>query len=210
MGAGWLEIAIIVAVAATTAWAAALVAGKAGYSHWWGLAILVPVLNLVLVWYFAFSAWPREADSNIETPHDTTETLLIRETQRTIDNIRSTMAPDMQRWIAEQVSFEIEQVRTAEPPMPGVPNYVVLRGVLSEASRRREAALTSGASNVQKSQWAAAALVESWAGANMASHAGKISDKTFQGIDSAITGFISDVLEPGQNSRKEQDSATPD
>ncbi len=36
---------------------------KAGYSGWWALVLLVPVVNLVMIVVFAFSEWPltREA-----------------------------------------------------------------------------------------------------------------------------------------------------
>lgn len=36
---------------------------KAGYKGAWALLVLVPVLNLVALWVFAFSAWPRERSS---------------------------------------------------------------------------------------------------------------------------------------------------
>ncbi len=32
--------------------------GKAGYSRWLSLLMLVPVVNLVLLYYLAFSDWP--------------------------------------------------------------------------------------------------------------------------------------------------------
>lgn len=33
---------------------------KAGYSGWWFLTALVPVLNLAMLWVFALSTWPVE------------------------------------------------------------------------------------------------------------------------------------------------------
>jgi len=36
----------------------ALVAQRAGYSRWWGFAMLMPMLNLVILWIFAFAIWP--------------------------------------------------------------------------------------------------------------------------------------------------------
>ncbi|MBI4312298.1 MAG: hypothetical protein HY681_11015 [Chloroflexi bacterium] len=35
---------------------------KVGYTRWWGLVMLVPVLNLVALVVFAFSVWPIEAE----------------------------------------------------------------------------------------------------------------------------------------------------
>lgn len=31
---------------------------KAGYSRWWSLVLLVPLVNLIMVWVFALSDWP--------------------------------------------------------------------------------------------------------------------------------------------------------
>ena len=33
---------------------------KAGYSGWWVLTMFVPLLNLVMLWVFAFASWPIE------------------------------------------------------------------------------------------------------------------------------------------------------
>ena len=34
---------------------------KAGFSGWWALIIFVPIVNLVMIWIFAFISWPAEA-----------------------------------------------------------------------------------------------------------------------------------------------------
>ena len=31
---------------------------KAGYSGWWAVLTLVPLVNIVVVWVFAFADWP--------------------------------------------------------------------------------------------------------------------------------------------------------
>lgn len=31
---------------------------KAGYSRWLSLVLLVPLINLIMIWVFAFSKWP--------------------------------------------------------------------------------------------------------------------------------------------------------
>ena len=36
------------------------VAKKAGYSRWWALIMCLPVANVIMVWFFAFSKWPVE------------------------------------------------------------------------------------------------------------------------------------------------------
>jgi len=31
---------------------------KAGYSGWWSLLMLVPILNIIMLYVFAFADWP--------------------------------------------------------------------------------------------------------------------------------------------------------
>ena len=50
------------------AYLTARIAKKAGYSSWWCLAMLIPLVNLVLVWVFAFSDWPAYKKRNTEHP----------------------------------------------------------------------------------------------------------------------------------------------
>jgi len=34
------------------------VLNRAGYSRWWLLTVVVPLLNLIMLWVFAFASWP--------------------------------------------------------------------------------------------------------------------------------------------------------
>jgi hypothetical protein len=34
---------------------------KAGYSGAWSLFVFVPLINLIMLWVFAFSTWPRDS-----------------------------------------------------------------------------------------------------------------------------------------------------
>jgi hypothetical protein len=36
------------------------IAKKAGYSGWWALTAIIPLVNLVMIWVFAFAEWPAE------------------------------------------------------------------------------------------------------------------------------------------------------
>ena len=31
---------------------------KAGYTGWWCIVAVVPLLNLIMLWVFAFASWP--------------------------------------------------------------------------------------------------------------------------------------------------------
>ena len=50
-------VAVIVYVAAVWPWLR--ICRKAGYSGWWSLLAVVPLVNLVMVWVFAYADWPR-------------------------------------------------------------------------------------------------------------------------------------------------------
>lgn len=63
------EVAIIVAVIAVFIgigiWLYGRILNKAGYSRWWVLVLLVPIVNIVMFWVFAFANWPNlESVSN--------------------------------------------------------------------------------------------------------------------------------------------------
>ena len=40
-------------------WPVSRIANRAGYSGWWAVLLLVPVVNLIMVWVFAFAEWPK-------------------------------------------------------------------------------------------------------------------------------------------------------
>jgi hypothetical protein len=40
-------------------WLAYRIIEKAGYDGWWALVLLVPVVNIIMIWVLALSKWPR-------------------------------------------------------------------------------------------------------------------------------------------------------
>jgi hypothetical protein len=53
---GIVEISILAAVLCF--WIGGNIARKAGFSRWLSLLLLVPLVNIVIIWMFAFSPWP--------------------------------------------------------------------------------------------------------------------------------------------------------
>jgi uncharacterized membrane protein YhaH (DUF805 family) len=51
----FLPLALIIALAL---WMTVRILHKAGYSGWWSLLTLVPIVNIAMIWVFAFSGWP--------------------------------------------------------------------------------------------------------------------------------------------------------
>jgi len=51
----WL---IVLLVLVLPAWLFSRVVSKAGFSGWWALLGVVPLVNLVALWVFAFTKWP--------------------------------------------------------------------------------------------------------------------------------------------------------
>ncbi len=39
-------------------WLAYRILQKAGFDGRWALVLMVPVVNIIMIWVFAFSAWP--------------------------------------------------------------------------------------------------------------------------------------------------------
>ena len=63
MGAvGVPELVILLAIfcmGVVVAWPAARICGRLGFSRWLGILAVVPVANVVLLWFVAFTPWPR-------------------------------------------------------------------------------------------------------------------------------------------------------
>jgi len=57
----WLWMLLIAIVVVIPAWR---ICQRTGYSGWLGILILIPVLNLVLLYFLAFADWPAEKDRN--------------------------------------------------------------------------------------------------------------------------------------------------
>jgi hypothetical protein len=43
-------------------WLISRAVSKSGISGWWALLGLIPIVNLVMLWVFAFARWPRYPD----------------------------------------------------------------------------------------------------------------------------------------------------
>ena len=39
------------------------VAKKAGFSRWWSLLLVIPLVNLIVIWVFSFMEWPVEKNA---------------------------------------------------------------------------------------------------------------------------------------------------
>lgn len=53
-----MAILFFIVINAFIAWMGVQILNKAGLSVWWALSLVVPLLNLVMIWAFAFSRWP--------------------------------------------------------------------------------------------------------------------------------------------------------
>ena len=53
----WLALLVYLGIVMVPCWR---VVGKAGYAGAWSLLVLVPLVNIIALWVFAFSRWPRE------------------------------------------------------------------------------------------------------------------------------------------------------
>lgn len=57
-------VLIYVAIAAVFIWAYCNIIRRAGYSGWWVLIGLVPIVNVVMFFVFAFKEWPAQRELN--------------------------------------------------------------------------------------------------------------------------------------------------
>ena len=54
------QLMILLLAIVVTVYMFGSVVKKAGFSRWWSLLLIVPVVNLMMVWVFAFMKWPAE------------------------------------------------------------------------------------------------------------------------------------------------------
>ena len=55
---GWPEIVIIIAIAVMMLAVPAKIFSKAGYSPWLAITQFVPIVNIIVLIWFAFAEWP--------------------------------------------------------------------------------------------------------------------------------------------------------
>ena len=51
----WLIVAFYIALLVVPI---ARILGKAGFSGWWSLLAILPIVNIICLWVFAFVRWP--------------------------------------------------------------------------------------------------------------------------------------------------------
>lgn len=58
-----LSMLFVLALIAVALWLTGRIVGKAGFSGWWALTQLIPIVNIIFVWVFAFADWPNQSRS---------------------------------------------------------------------------------------------------------------------------------------------------
>jgi hypothetical protein len=53
-------VVIIVAISCIVVWPAARICRRVGFPWWLGLLTVVPIANVILLWFVAFAEWPLE------------------------------------------------------------------------------------------------------------------------------------------------------
>lgn len=57
-GTFFVSVAISLVLFVALVWAYVRIIQKAGYSGWNVLWVLVPIVNIIMIFYFAFAEWP--------------------------------------------------------------------------------------------------------------------------------------------------------
>jgi hypothetical protein len=58
-----MEIALILLFGIFVLWLAARILEKAGFEPQWAFVLLIPVVNIIMIWVFAFANWPKRKKS---------------------------------------------------------------------------------------------------------------------------------------------------
>lgn len=62
-----LAILVIVLTCLLVIWPTRRIARRMGYSVWWSIVMLIPVVDLILIWIVGFNPWPAEKTSRADT-----------------------------------------------------------------------------------------------------------------------------------------------
>jgi len=54
-----LFFVLLILYVAFVLWLAMLILDKAGLGKGWALCLLIPIVNIIMLWIFAFTPWPR-------------------------------------------------------------------------------------------------------------------------------------------------------
>jgi uncharacterized membrane protein (DUF485 family) len=54
-----MEVILIIAFAAFILWLGSKILDKAGIDRGWVFCLLIPVVNIIMIWLFAFTYWPK-------------------------------------------------------------------------------------------------------------------------------------------------------
>lgn len=58
----WQEMLIMSLLGAFLVLCGGMIAGRAGRAPFWGLLLLLPIVQIIAIWIFAFMRWPRVKD----------------------------------------------------------------------------------------------------------------------------------------------------
>ena len=64
MGVSIWQLVIIIGILVIPFIIFSPILNKAGFSRWWSLCFFVPIVNILMVWVFAFIEWPAEKEHN--------------------------------------------------------------------------------------------------------------------------------------------------
>ena len=56
----FLFLLLLLAFIVFLIWIHVRILHKAGYSGWWFLLLLVPPVNIIMIWVFAYANWPNK------------------------------------------------------------------------------------------------------------------------------------------------------
>jgi predicted PurR-regulated permease PerM len=56
----FIVVLAIAAISLITIWPASRICRRVGFPWWLGLLIVVPLANMILLWFVAFADWPLE------------------------------------------------------------------------------------------------------------------------------------------------------
>jgi hypothetical protein len=63
-GVSFWQLIIVLVIFILPIWVWGRIVNKAGYSRWWVIFMFIPLVNIIMIWVFAYAKWPSLKGAN--------------------------------------------------------------------------------------------------------------------------------------------------
>lgn len=130
------------------AWVYGRIVAKAGLSPWWALFMFIPIVNLIMIWVFAFAKWPALEEPRNKKPSTKTFVAVISLIAVVFAGLigMTFFVESSVTEVSAEVKKKVEQDLRKDPNFPVLPvwwakGHIIAVGVIANGFDRTEDAM---------------------------------------------------------------------